>query len=74
MLTRLELEFGAAIGTSDLPGARDIKVHLGVGVPGLHVRKRAGAENATLMIKVSGAEFYDGLWHGFPVQRFSPGP
>jgi hypothetical protein len=61
MLTRLELEFSTAIGASDLPGARDIKIHLGVGVPGLHMCQRARAKNTALMVEVSGAEFDDGL-------------
>lgn len=45
-----ELVHRAAVGALGLAGVGYVQVDLGVGVPGLHLRHRAGAEHATLMV------------------------
>src|SRR3990167_859239 len=65
MLAVFQVVDGAAIRALGFTGAAHIQVHLGVGVPGLHARHRAGAKHAALVVQVFGQEFNRS--HGFPI-------
>ena len=63
MLAVLELIDGAAIRALGLSAVRHIQVHLGVGVPGFHVRQGAGAVHAALGVEVFGQQGDGRLGH-----------
>ena len=58
-----KLVHGAAIRALGLAAAAHIQIHLGVGVPSLHLCQRAWAKNAALMVQVFHGEFNLHLAH-----------
>ena len=64
VFARLELVNGAAVRALGPASACHVQVHLGVGVPLLHVGQRAGAVNTTCVVEVFGQEFDNRFAHG----------
>lgn len=59
-LARFELVHRAAIGALAFTMVPHVDVHLGVGVPQLHVSLGAGAVHAALLVQVFGSQFDNG--------------
>ena len=66
MFTVFQAVNGRAIRALGFAGAGHVQKHLGVGVPGFHVRQRTGAKHAAVAVQVGGFEFY-GLGFGVHV-------
>ena len=63
VFTVFKLVHGTAIRALGLAAAAHIQIHLGVGVPSLHLCQRAGAKNAALVVQVFHGEFNLHLAH-----------
>lgn len=63
MLAFFELIERAAIRAFGLTGVANVQIHLGMAIPERHVGLFAGAEHATLVVKVFGQEFYSRVLH-----------
>lgn len=54
---------GAAVRALGFAGFGNVQVDLGVAIPDVHARQRAGAEHAALVVQVGGQEFYGCFCH-----------
>jgi len=69
--TCFELVHRAAVRAARFAGLGHVQIHLGVGVPELHVCLGAGTEHAALGVQVFGQQFNSGVAHGVFLRLWS---